>query len=62
VVQLINRRYTHSSQSKDYEFSRATVRTLWESGRDAVAADHGEPQWPHACTMRHGLQTFDLAA
>ncbi len=26
VVQLINRRFDHSSQSKDYEFSRATVR------------------------------------
>lgn len=61
VVQLINRRYTHSSQSKDYEFSRATVRTLWESGRDAMQRTMASPQWPHACTMRHGLQTFDLA-
>jgi|KBSSwiStaDraftv2_1062776.scaffolds.fasta_scaffold04578_7 NTE family protein len=62
VVQLINRRYTHSSQSKDYDFSRATVRTLWESGRDAVRRTTASPQWPHACSMRHGLQTFDLAA
>jgi NTE family protein len=61
VVQLINRRYTHSSQSKDYEFSRATVRTLWESGRDAVQRTMASPQWPKACSMRHGLQTFDLA-
>ena len=55
-------RYTHSSQSKDYDFSRATVRTLWESGRDAVRRTTASPQWPHACSMRHGLQTFDLAA
>jgi NTE family protein len=61
VVQLINRRYTHSSQSKDYEFSRATVRTLWDSGRDAVQRTMASPQWPDACSMRHGLQTFDLA-
>ena len=61
VVQLINRRYTHSSQSKDFEFSRATVRTLWESGRDAVQRTMASPQWPHACTMHHGLHTFDLA-
>jgi NTE family protein len=61
VVQLINRRYTHSSQSKDYEFSRATVRTLWDSGRDAVQRTMASPQWLHACSMRHGLQTFDLA-
>jgi len=61
VVHLINRRYTHSSQSKDYEFSRATVRTLWESGRDAVQRTMASPQWQGACSMRHGLQTFDLA-
>ncbi|MEO8751737.1 MAG: patatin-like phospholipase family protein [Casimicrobiaceae bacterium] len=61
VVQLINRRYKHSLHSKDYEFSRATVRSLWESGRDAVKATLASPQWPHACTVHHGLHTFDLA-
>ena len=42
VVQLINRRFDHSSQAKDYEFSRATVRSLWDAGRDAVRADDGQ--------------------
>lgn len=62
VVQLINRPFDHSSQSKDYEFSRATVRTLWEAGRDAVHRTLANPKWHHACAMRQGLQTFDLSA
>ena len=61
VVQLINRRFEHSLQSKDYEFSRATVRSLWDSGRDAVRQTLASPDWPRACTMQRGLQTFDLA-
>jgi NTE family protein len=61
VVQLINRRFEHSSQAKDYEFSRATVRALWESGRDAVRRTVAHPDWQHACTRRQGLESFDLA-
>jgi NTE family protein len=61
VVQLINRRLEHSSQTKDYEFSRATVRALWESGRDAVRRTVAHPDWQRACTSRRGLESFDLA-
>ena len=61
VVQLINRCSDHSSQAKDHEFSRATVRALWESGRDAVRRTMASPDWPHACAMAGGLCTFDLA-
>lgn len=61
VVQLINRRFDHSSQSKDYEFSRATVRSLWEAGGNAVRKTMASPEWPQACTAQRGLQTFDLA-
>jgi len=61
VVQLINRRFAHSSQSKDYEFSRATVRSLWEAGRDAVQRTMASPEWPQACATRQGLSTYDLA-
>ena len=61
VVQLINRRFDHSTQSKDYEFSRATVRALWDAGRDAVQRTMASPQWPHACATEHGVQTYDLA-
>jgi NTE family protein len=61
VVQLINRRFDHSSQSKDYEFSRATVRSLWDAGREAVQRSMASPEWPRACTGKQGLHTFDLA-
>jgi NTE family protein len=61
IVQLINRRFEHSSQSKDYEFSRATVRSLWDAGRDAVRRTMASPAWPHACSTKPGLQTYDLA-
>ncbi len=33
---LINRRFGHSTYSKDYEFFRAPVRQLWEAGLDDV--------------------------
>ena len=60
-MQLINRRFDHSSQSKDYEFSRATVRSLWDAGRDAVHRTMASPAWPQACSTKQGLQTYDLA-
>jgi len=61
VVQLINRRFDHSSQAKDYDFSRATVRALWDAGRDAVHRTMASPEWHRACSTKQGLQTFDLA-
>ena len=61
IVQLINRRFDHSSQAKDYEFSRATVRALWDAGRDAVARTLRSPEWPQACTTARGVRTYDLA-
>jgi NTE family protein len=36
IAHLINRRLSHSAQSKDYEFSRATVNELWAAGLDDV--------------------------
>jgi NTE family protein len=61
VVHLINRRFDHSSHSKDYEFSRATVLALWEAGRDAVRQTTASAEWKRACSARQGLRTFDLA-
>jgi len=61
IVQLINRRFSHTSQSKDYEFSRATVRSLWDAGRAAVRQSIESSEWPKACSTQHGVQTYDLA-
>lgn len=61
VVHLINRRFDHSSFAKDYEFSRASILSLWEAGRDAVRQTIESDEWKHACSTRRGLKTFDLA-
>ena len=36
IAHLINRRFSHSAQSKDYEFSRTTVNELWDAGLEDV--------------------------
>lgn len=61
IVQLINRRFDDSTQAKDYEFSRATVRALWDAGRDAVHRTVASPEWPLACATGRGVRTYDLA-
>jgi len=61
IVQLINRRFDHTTQAKDYEFSRATVRALWDAGRDAVRRTVESPEWPLACATGRGVRTYDLA-
>jgi NTE family protein len=61
IVHLINRRFEHSSQVKDYEFSRATVRALWDAGREAVRRTLASREWPQACATRRGVRTYDIA-
>ena len=60
IVHLINRRMEHSTQSKDYEFSRATVEALWDAGRNAVHRTLKNPDWKHACRAERGMRAFDL--
>jgi NTE family protein len=60
IVQLINRRFDDSTQAKDYEFSRATVRALWDAGREAVHRTMASPEWPQACATTRGVRTYDL--
>jgi NTE family protein len=61
VVHLINRRLEHSTQSKDYEFSRATVNALWDSGREAVKSTLAHPDWRKACRAEAGMHAYDLS-
>jgi NTE family protein len=61
LVHLINRRTQHSSQSKDYEFSRATIEALWDAGRAAVHRTLSNPEWRHACRPERGVRAYDLA-
>jgi NTE family protein len=60
IVHLINRRYSHTSSSKDYDFSRATVRQLWEAGLDDVRRTVAHPEWQKTTGLAEGIQVYDL--
>jgi hypothetical protein len=64
IVHLINRRTNRSLESKDGEFSRATMRALWGAGladmRRMIANPEWRCQWRKACRTAGGVRTFDL--
>ena len=60
VVHLINRRKRYESQSKDYEFSRASMQEHWQSGRDDMDHTFGHPDWQARTTPQDGIHVFDL--
>jgi NTE family protein len=60
IAHLINRRFGHSTNSKDYEFSRATVRQLWEAGLEDVRRTCAHTDWSKALKPVDGMQIFDL--
>lgn len=45
IVQLIHRRAAYETQSKDYEFSRTTMRDHWKAGAADVEATLAHPAW-----------------
>jgi NTE family protein len=61
IAHLINRRYAHSANSKDYEFSRATVRELWQAGLDDVRRAAAHRDWVEATEVVRGVRVFDLS-
>jgi NTE family protein len=61
IAHLINRRYAHSAHSKDYDFSRATVRELWASGLDDVRRTCAHPELLKGTEFGHGVRVYDLA-
>ena len=61
IAHLINRRFGHSTNSKDYEFSRATVRQLWETGLEDVRRTCAHKDWARAQRPVDGMQVFDLS-
>lgn len=60
IAHLINRRFGHSTHSKDYEFSRATVRQLWEAGLEDVRRTCTHTDWARALQPVDGMRIFDL--
>jgi NTE family protein len=60
IVHLINRQTAYTMESKDYEFSRSTVRALWAAGLADMRKTMRNPRWRDACSATHGMRTYDL--
>jgi NTE family protein len=60
VVHLINRRRRYETQSKDYEFSRASMQEHWQAGRADVDKTLGHPDWLSRTAAQDGVHVFDL--
>src|SRR5450432_731679 len=61
LMHLINRRLSHSSSAKDYEFSRATVQELWNTGLEDVRRSCAKTNWRKIAESDEGIQILDLA-
>lgn len=63
IAHLIYRQTRHEGQSKDYEFSRASVLDHWRAGKRDVVATLKHPDWlaRHADDRAHAhVRVFDL--
>ena len=60
VAHLINRRLQYSSQSKDCEFSRATVSELWSAGLEDVRRAASKTDWATPEELWEGIRIYDL--
>jgi NTE family protein len=60
IVHFINRHSTNASFSKDYDFSRATMRRLWEAGLEDVRRSVAHPEWLKRSRVSMGIEVYDL--
>ena len=60
IVHFINRHRTHSSFSKDYEFSRTSILERWEAGLADVRRSVAHPEWLKRSQLAEGIQVYDL--
>jgi NTE family protein len=60
IVHLIQRIKHYETQSKDYEFSRHTVREHWEAGRADVELSLKSDSWCTRGRPQAGIRVFDL--
>jgi len=62
VVHLIYRSKHYESQSKDYEFSRASMLEHWAAGLADTQATLEDPRWLGRDRRDTGVHVFDLAS
>src|SRR5690606_5717708 len=61
LVHLIYRSRAYEGDSKDYEFSRRSMRDHWQSGYEDAARALAHPQIFKRPQNHAGLQVFDFA-
>ena len=62
VVHLIYRSKHYESQSKDYEFSRQSMRDHWDTGRADMAKTLLDTRWLNREQVDSGVRVFDLTS
>ena len=60
IVHLIYRHKSYEHDSKDYEFSRATVTDHWQAGVQDMQSTLKHPEWLQNATQ-NGITTFDFS-
>ena len=60
IVHLIYRAKQYESQSKDYEFSRQSMRDHWQSGLDDLQSTLRDPRWQRRPRHDGQVHVFDL--
>lgn len=60
IVHLIYRQSRYELESKDYEFSRASVLEHWESGRRDAHDTVVHPEWLKSSGLNDGVTQYDL--
>lgn len=61
LMQLIYRQKAYEGDSKDYEFSRATMIEHWEAGRNDLIRSFRHRAWHERRHNEAGVAVFDLA-
>jgi NTE family protein len=62
VVHLIYRRKSYEAQSRDFEFSRVSMREHWEAGKADMTHTLEHPAWLKRRKPREGVHVFDLTS
>jgi len=60
IVHLINRREAYETQSKDYDFSRLSVKGHWDQGGADVRRTLRQPAWRNRKRPEDGIAILDL--
>lgn len=60
IVHLIYRQKAYEHESKDYEFSRASVLEHWQAGKRDMADTLEHPEWLHKSGLDDGVSMYDL--